>query len=157
MKRVNVREVPESSWQSPGGKFASQDRELSAELAGGAKEARARFPFDVEICRVPPGKAACPYHSHSAQWEFYHVISGRGQVRDATGLTPVAEGDFFQFGPGEAHQVINDGAEPLVFYIVADNPAGESCHYPDSGKWLVTSPERRVIRSDALDYLDGEE
>jgi hypothetical protein len=45
----------------------------------------------------------------------------------------------------------------LVLHIVADNPVGETCHYPDSGKWLVRSPERRLIRSDAVDYYDGEE
>ena len=47
--------------------------------------------------------------------------------------------------------------EDLVLYIVADNPFGESCHYPDSGKWMVRSPERRLLRSEALDYFDGEE
>ena len=38
-----------------------------------------------------------------------------------------------------------------------DNPIGESCYYPDSKKWIVRSPERRLIRSEALDYYDGEE
>ena len=42
-------------------------------------------------------------------------------------------------------------------WVSADNPIGESCHYPDSGKWLIRSPERRLIRSGALDYYDGEE
>ena len=116
-----------------------------------------RHPFDVEICRVPPGKSSCPYHSHSAQWEFYHVISGKGQIRDGKGLTAVESGDVFIFKPDEAHQVINDSEEELIMYIVADNPIGETCHYPDSNKWLVRSPERRLIRSEALDYLDGEE
>jgi uncharacterized cupin superfamily protein len=107
--------------------------------------------------RVPPGKAAGPYHSHSAQWEFYHITSGKGQVRDQDGLTEVQPGDAFLFRPGETHQILNSGDVDLVFYIVADNPVGESCYYPDSGKWLVRSPERRLIRSDALEYLDGEE
>jgi hypothetical protein len=40
---------------------------------------------------------------------------------------------------------------------VADNPIGESCHYPDSNKWLVNSPESRLIRSASLEYYDGEE
>jgi hypothetical protein len=40
---------------------------------------------------------------------------------------------------------------------VADNPIGETCYYPDSGKWLVRSPERSLIRSEPLGYLDGEE
>jgi hypothetical protein len=34
---------------------------------------------------------------------------------------------------------------------------GESCHYPDSKKWLVRSPARALIRSEPLEYLDGEE
>jgi uncharacterized cupin superfamily protein len=53
--------------------------------------------------------------------------------------------------------LINDSAADLVLYVVADNPIGESCHYHDTHKWLVRSPERRVIRSEALDYYDGEE
>ena len=69
----------------------------------------------------------------------------------------IGPGDAFLFPPDEPHQIINDGTEDLTVYVVADNPVGESCHYPDSGKWLVRSPERRLVRSDALDYFDGEE
>ena len=72
---------------------------------------------------------------------------------------PVEPGDAFIFEPGEPHQLINppETGEDLVFYMVADNPLGESCHYPDSNKWLVRSPERRLLRSSGLDYYDGEE
>ena len=65
--------------------------------------------------------------------------------------------DALLFEPGQPHQLINDGTIDLVLYVVADNPIGESCHYPDSNKWLVRSPESRIIRSDALEYFDGEE
>ena len=41
--------------------------------------------------------------------------------------------------------------------IVADNPIGEFAYMVDSKKWLVRSPERRLIRSEGLDYFDGEE
>lgn len=159
MKKVNVRDVPRVDWSSPKGRFASSDQELSVALGRdpNSMDLRSRHPFDVEICHVPAGTAVCPYHSHSAQWEFYHVISGRGQVRDPSGLTEISPGDAFIFAPGEPHQVINHGTEPLVLYIVADNPVGESCHYPDSGKWMVRSPQRQLIRSEPLDYLDGEE
>jgi uncharacterized cupin superfamily protein len=86
------------------------------------------------------------------------VISGRGLVRDERGTTAVEAGDAFLFKPGEAHQITNPGgSEDLVLYVVADNPIGESCHYPDSDKWAVRSPERRLIRSEPLDYFDGEE
>ena len=159
MKKINTRDVPEEPWSSPKGKFAQADRNLSLMLGRDPEstDLMKRHPFDVEICRILPGKAACPYHSHSAQWEFYHVISGTGVVRDKDGRTPVEAGDAFIFEPGRPHQVSNDGAGDLVLYIVADNPIGETCHYPDSGKWLVRSPKRALIRSEPLDYHDGEE
>jgi uncharacterized cupin superfamily protein len=85
------------------------------------------------------------------------VISGRGLVRHKEGNTPIEPGDAFIFEPGQPHQLINNGTVDLVLYVVADNPIGESCHYPDSNKWLVRSPESRIIRSDALEYFEGEE
>jgi hypothetical protein len=42
-------------------------------------------------------------------------------------------------------------------HVIADNPIGESRHYPDSDKWGVQIPERRRLRSPNLDYFDGEE
>jgi uncharacterized cupin superfamily protein len=109
------------------------------------------------VQRLAPGQTGCPYHSHSAQWEFYQVISGKGIVRHKDGTDPITAGDAFIFPPGEAHQLTNNGVEDLVMFVVADNPIGESCHYPDSGKWLVRSPERQIIRSANIDYYDGEE
>lgn len=159
MKKVNTKDVPEEIWVSPKGKYASADRNISHKLGRDhlSTDLMKRHPFDVEICRVLAGKSLCPYHSHSAQWEFYHVISGTGYARDEGGNTPIGPGDAFLFEPGKAHQIVADSAGDLVVYIVADNPIGESCHYPDSAKWLVRSPERALIRSEPLGYLDGEE
>jgi uncharacterized cupin superfamily protein len=159
MKKVNTRDMPELTWVSPKGKFTGAGKQVSEALGRKptSTDLMERHPFDIEILRVGPGQIPYPYHSHSAQWEFYHVIAGRGQVRHQEGKTPIEPGDAFLFRPGEAHQLINDGSEDLVVYVVADNPIGESGHYPDSGKWVVRSPERRLIRSEALDYFEGEE
>lgn len=159
MRKINTSELPENSWVSAKGKFDVAVTAVSEALGREplSTDLLQRHPFDVAILRVAAGKAAFPYHSHSAQWEFYHVISGKGVVRDDSGNTAIAAGDAFLFKPGEPHQLINDSDGDLVVYVVADNPIGESCHYPDSGKWLVRSPERRLIRSESLDYLDGEE
>jgi uncharacterized cupin superfamily protein len=159
MRKVNTNDVPEVTWASPRGTFAGAGKQVSEAL--GRKPASSdwfeRHPFDIEILRVPPGKAPYPYHSHGAQWEFYHVISGAGVVRHEDGRTPIVAGDAFLFEPGKPHQLINDGTDDLVVYVVADNPFAESTHYPDSDKWTVRSPERRTIRSAPLDYFDGEE
>ena len=159
MKKINVNELAEEKWSSPKGKFTGSGKEISEALGRQpfSTDSMERHPFDVEVIRIPPGKAAYPYHLHSAQWEFYHVLSGNGVARHKDGTTPVGPGDAFIFKPNEPHQIINDGTEDLVVYVVADNPIGESCYYPDSQKWLVRAPERRMLRGDALEYYDGEE
>ena len=159
MKKVNTNTMAEYSWTSPKGRFVGAGKEISEALGRmpASTDLMERHPFDVEILRVPPGKTPCPYHSHSSQWEFYHVIGGNGIVRHKDGTTDIGTGDAFLFKPGEPHQITNNGAEDLIVYVVADNPMNETCPYPDSNKWMVRSPERRLIRSEPLDYYDGEE
>ena len=159
MRKVNTKEIVEETWSSPKGKFGGGSKEISIALGRQplSTDLKERHPFDVEICRLPAGKRHCPYHSHSAQWEFYHVISGKGSVRYKDGSMVIESGDAFIFQPDEPHQLINDSSEELILYIVADNPIGETCYYPDSNKWLVRSPERRMMRGEGLEYYEGEE
>jgi uncharacterized cupin superfamily protein len=159
MRKVNTKEIVEETWSSPKGTFGGGSKEISIALGRQplSTDLKDRHPFDVEICRLPPGKRHCPYHSHSAQREFYHVIAGKGSVRHKDGMMVIESGDAFIFQPAEPHQLINDSTEELILYIVADNPIGESCYYPDSNKWLVRSPERRMMRGEGLEYYDAEE
>jgi len=101
MKKVNTSEVEEREFESPKGVYAMHDINLSHALGREADstDLNEQHPFDAEICRIPVGKKMCPYHSHSAQWEFYQVIIGQGTVRDAEGHTTVNEGDAFLFKP----------------------------------------------------------
>jgi len=159
MHKVNCWKLEDYAWESPQGKFAGRGKEVSEALGRDpdSTDLNSRHPFDVEVATVPPGKSPYPFHSHSAQWEFYQVISGTGIARDKDGTTRIEPGDAFLFKPGEPHQITNDGTADLVLFVVADNPIGESCHYPDSGKWLVQLPERKIMRSEGLKYYDGEE
>lgn len=162
MLKVNTKNMAELAWSSPKGKYCGAGKQVSEALGRKpfSSDLKEGHPFDVEICRIAPGKIPYPYHSHSAQWEFYQVISGQGLARHKDGTTAIEAGDAFLFEPGQPHQLSNPASESgldLVLYVVADNPIGESCHFPDSQKWLVRSPERRLIRSGALDYYDGEE
>jgi uncharacterized cupin superfamily protein len=159
MHKVNTNSLEELYWDSPKKKFKGYGKQISEALGRKplSTDLNERHPFDVEIMRLEPGDIPYPYHSHSAQWEFYHVVAGKGKARHAEGLTPIEAGDAFIFRPGEPHQLFNDGDEDLIVYVIADNPIGESAYYPDSKKWLVRSPERTIIRSEPLDYEDGEE
>lgn len=91
---------------------------------------------------------------------MYLIVNGKASVRDKDGTTNVAEGDVFMFGPNEPHQITNSGDVDLVYYVIADNPVGESGYYPDSSKWKMnrnSQVDRVVIKGSEADYFDGEE
>jgi uncharacterized cupin superfamily protein len=161
MKKINLAAIPESEDKSPKGKYHSFYRGISEALGREPKshDLDQRHPFDLEWNRLPPGASQCPFHAHTAQWELYMAISGKGLIRDEHGTTEVVAGDAFLFKPGEAHQLSNPHAEDFVYYIIADNPIGESCYYPDSKKWMVGggTPMRRILNETRAEYYDGEE
>ena len=160
MKKVNIAEIHPEPFTSPKSKFASVSQNISVALGRVDKSDKKTesHPFDVELCRIPPGKSLCPYHSHTTQTEFYLVVSGRGMIRDETGQTEVGPGDAFVFRAGEAHQLSCHGKEDFVVYIIADNPPGDACYYPDSRKISYPFPgaRGRFTLQDA-NYFDGEE
>lgn len=161
MQKVNLSEIAEEERVSPKGKYHKHVKDISVALGRDPQslDLDKRHPFDLALVRIPPGKAFCPYHAESAQWELYVVVSGRGSVRDAFGTSEVAAGDTFLFKPGEAHQLSCAGEEDFVYYVVADNPLNDSCYYPDSGKWLALKEGREVVivKGTETDYYDGEE
>jgi len=159
MNKINTREIPEETWKSPKGRFEGAGKQVSIALGRDPKstDLMKRHPFDVEICRLPAGRTHCPYHSHSAQWEFYHVISGTGAVRHKDGTTPIAEGDAFLFEPGQPTSSSTTATAISCFTSSRTIRSANPATTPDSGKWMVRSPEGALIRSGPLDYFDAEE
>ena len=166
MRKVNLKEIPEQERKSPKGKFHKFVKDISVALGREPEslDLSKRHPFDLALVRIPNGKTYCPYHAHAAESELYLVVSGRGNIRDKEGITEVGPGDAFFFQPGEAHQVANAGSEDFVYYVIADNPrsggaTGDSCYYPDSGKWAVTTDgmEEIIVKGKETDYFHGEE
>ena len=166
MRKINLKDVPEQEKKSPKGKFGRITKNISVALGREPEslDLSRRHPFDLALVRIPKGKFLCPYHAHAAESELYLVVSGRGNVRDKNGITEVGPGDAFLFQPGEAHQLSNAGNEDFVYYVIADNPrsggaTGDSCYYPDSGKWAVTkdASEELIVKGTEGDYFDGEE
>ena len=166
MRKVNLKDIPEQERKSPKGKFERTFKNISVALGRepASLDLSKRHPFDLALVRIPKDKTLCPYHAHAAESELYLVVSGRGSVRDEDGTTEVGPGDAFFFQPGEAHQLWNAGDEDFVYYVIADNPrsggaTGDSCYYPDSGKWAVVKEgsEEVCVKGTETDYFDGEE
>jgi uncharacterized cupin superfamily protein len=166
MRKVNLKDIPEQERKSPKGKFGRASKNISIALGREPEslDLAKRHPFDLALVQIPKGKSLCPYHAHSAETEFYLVVSGRGSIRDKDGITEVETGDAFFFQPGDAHQLTNAGDEDFVYYVIADNPrsggaTGDSCYYPDSRKWAVAKegPDEVIVKGTETDYFDGEE
>jgi uncharacterized cupin superfamily protein len=157
MRGVRIADLPWQERFSPGGKFGCRFQAISLAL-GGVRDGwpQAGHPFDLALFRLPPGRAVCPYHSHATQWEMFVLVSGGGTVRTAGGRQAVTAGEVVLHPPGEAHQIINTGPEDFVFYLLADNPPVDICHFPDSNKWALM-PSRKIFRLTEVDYYDGEE
>jgi uncharacterized cupin superfamily protein len=162
MRKVNLKDIPEKPWRrnAATGKFASSAKHISIALGRepNSLDLAKRHPFDLALYRIPAGRSLCPYHAHSAESELYLIMSGKGRIRDKDGTTDVEGGDAFFFGPGEAHEIVAAENEDLVYYIIADNPLGDGCYYPDSGKWAVwkEGDDEVIVKGRETDYFEGE-
>lgn len=157
-KKLHLDSLPWEPWESPKKTFRAASKELSIALGAqrNAPLEQGGHPFDLELSKLPPGLSGCPFHSHAAQWELYVIVSGTGTARCGSERHTVQAGDAFVHPPGEPHQLVNTGAEDLVFWLIADNPPVDYWHYPDSNKWGLRSP-RHFFRIAEVPYWDGEE
>jgi uncharacterized cupin superfamily protein len=119
------------------------------------------YGYDV----VPPGKRACPFHSHHAEEEMFFIVRGEGTLRYGAETRKIRAGDFIccpTGGPDTAHQIINDSSAELAYISVSTMMPAEVCEYPDSGKigaFGGASPSRvrhMTEVSAAVDYWKGE-
>ena len=165
---INESQIGWEHHASPKGRFEVHELSISWNLTAPVKEppscewrelpdaAVRRRPFEVDLVRVPPGKWAWPRHYHSLQWEYYIVLSGRGEMVQEKGEPgiPMRPGEHIVQPPGWVHTIANIGDEDLVYYVIADSPEDEHCYYPDSDKYAAAGT---VYRPQEVDYWDGEE
>ena len=155
---VNVDEVALERFEQ-GGRFASDGARLGPLV--GAKDLGCSY--DV----VPPGKCACPFHSHRAEEEMFLILEGEGELRFGDRRYPLRRHDVIACptgGPEVAHQIINTGKVDLRYLALSTLAEVEVCEYPDSDKVLLVTGKpgerglRKMIRAEAtVDYYDREE
>ncbi len=124
----------------------------------------------ANVTRVPPGKAAFPFHHHFANEEHFFILSGTGVLRLGAETHPVKANDYIVTptgGPETAHQLVNTGQEDLVYLALSTKITPEIGGYPDSGKtgvmsapWGQEPPPFLMMNSDKMgpaSYWDGED
>lgn len=120
----------------------------------------------VSLWELPPGELAYPYHFHLAEEELLVVLEGAPLLRTPEGVRRLTRGEVVGFPAGEegAHQLRNDGDEPVRLLAVSTHGQPDVVVYPDEGK--IGAAERRpdgsglklfFRESDAVDYWEGVE
>ena len=125
---VNVNDVPLEPFVK-GENYRSDCVRLGPLL--GAKSLG--YSYDI----VPPGKRACPFHSHRAEEEMFFIVRGSGTLRYGNETRAIRAGDVIccpTGGPETAHQIINDSDGELAYISVSTMMPAEVCEYPDSKK-----------------------
>ena len=89
--------------------------------------------FGVNLTRLAPGAVSALRHAHTRQDEFVYILQGHPTLHTDEGLTPMAPGDCagFAAGSGNAHCLINQTEQEVVYLEVGDRTAGDEGRYPD--------------------------
>jgi uncharacterized cupin superfamily protein len=101
--------------------------------------------FGVNFTRLSPGATSALRHSHSKQDEFIYILQGRAVLHTRDGTTELSSGMCagFKAGTGDAHQLVNESEDEVIYLEVGDRTAGDEVNYPDDdlkviqvdGKW----------------------
>ncbi|HEX8557883.1 MAG TPA: cupin domain-containing protein [Pyrinomonadaceae bacterium] len=105
MKRVSLADAPEEG--------VSHNPEIKKQtlLRGGDAPRLTNFAR----ASLLPGQAARA-HRHGDMSEVFFVERGSGVLRVEGVVQTLAPGVCVAVAPGEEHELINDGSEPLVIY-----------------------------------------
>jgi uncharacterized cupin superfamily protein len=156
---INLADVPlETDHDGP--KFALSRGEVGQELG--------LTTLGCMLHVVPAGRTAFPFHRHHGCDEMFLILSGTGEYRIGDQRLSVQAGDCLGApAGGQAHQIINTGAQELRYLGFSNNPAADLVEYPDSGKIGFRVGAKGVNYVDATirargrlapaDYWDGEE
>jgi mannose-6-phosphate isomerase-like protein (cupin superfamily) len=91
--------------------FTTLDGSTIRELVGPAWTP-ARNQSLAEASVPPGGRTAAHFHRRTE--ELYFFTAGRGRLRVGEAERAVAPGDCAVIPPGTVHELVNEGAEPLV-------------------------------------------
>jgi uncharacterized cupin superfamily protein len=110
---------------------------FAARMSGREKRALGEFfglkNFGVNLTRLAPGAISALRHAHTKQDEFVYILQGQPTLITDAGRRQLAPGDCagFAAGTGNAHQLVNESSEEVLYLEVGDRTVGDSGSYPD--------------------------
>ena len=126
---VNITEL-NLEFSSQGSRFAAGTTEFGISLG--------LYGLGAALYVVPPGRTASPFHRHHTSDELFFILSGSGEYRFGEDRLAVKAGDCLGApAGGNAHQIINTGAEDLRYLAFSNNTNADVVEYVDSGRIRV--------------------
>jgi uncharacterized cupin superfamily protein len=111
--------------------------------------------FGVNLTRLKPGGSSALRHAHAKQDEFVYILEGRPTLISDAGRTALKPGMCagFKAGSGDAHHLVNESAEDVVYLEIGDRTPGETATYPDDDLAMaVVDGRMRFTRKDGTLY-----
>ncbi len=89
--------------------------------------------FGVNLTKLQPGAISALRHAHAKQDEFIYILQGCPTLYTDDGPTPLAPGMCagFKAGSGNAHRLVNESADDVLYLEIGDRTAGDQVVYPD--------------------------
>jgi len=101
--------------------------------------------FGVNLTRLQPNGISALRHTHSKQDEFVYILQGYPTLHSDEGMTRLSPGMCagFKAGTRNAHRLINETLEEVIYLEIGDRTSGDEGTYPDDdlkvrlveGKW----------------------
>ena len=96
-------------------------------------------------------------HAHTKQDEFVYVLHGHPTLHTDEGKKRLGPGMCagFKAGTGNAHCLINETAQQVVYLEIGDRTPGDEGHYPDDDlKATMVDGKRKFVHKDGTPYDD---
>jgi uncharacterized cupin superfamily protein len=143
----------------PRSKPSNYPEPFASRMAGREKRPLGDFfdltHFGVNLTRLSPGAVSALRHAHAQQDEFVYILHGSPSLFTDEGRTQLSPGMCagFKAGTGNAHRLVNETDEQVLYLEVGDRMPGDQAAYPDDdlqaslvdGKW-------RFVHKDGSPY-----
>ena len=112
--------------------------------------------FGVNLTRLAPNASSALRHAHTRQDEFIYILQGQPTLHTDEGRTRLSPGMCagFKAGTGNAHRLINESTEEVVYLEVGDRTRGDEGSYPDDDlKALLVDGKWKFVHRDGTPYV----
>ncbi len=111
--------------------------------------------FGVNLTRLAPQGSSALRHAHTKQDEFVYILQGHPTLYTDEGATALSPGMCagFKAGTGNAHRLVNETTQDVVYLEMGDRVLGDEASYPDDDlKALVVNGQWEYLHKDGTPY-----